>query len=78
MVMLQKNILATFCSSDELVVVTASCIVSKFLQQNLQFYGVHYRNFSESPLHSLANWRNHPSHWPYTRLKTDLGSLPND
>ena len=39
MVMLQKNILATFCSSDELVVVTASCIVSKFLQQNLQFYG---------------------------------------
>jgi hypothetical protein len=29
-----KNILATFCSSDELVVVTTSCIVSEFLQQN--------------------------------------------
>jgi hypothetical protein len=33
-VLLQKNILTTFCSSDELVVVTTSCIVSEFLQQN--------------------------------------------
>jgi hypothetical protein len=31
--------LATFCSSDELIVVTTSCLVSKFLQQNpLSFY----------------------------------------
>jgi hypothetical protein len=29
-----KNILATFCSSGEQVVVTTSCIVSEFLQQN--------------------------------------------
>src|SRR5262249_13983204 len=28
------NLLATFCSSDELAVVTTSCIVSEFLQQN--------------------------------------------
>jgi hypothetical protein len=32
-----KNILAIFCSSDELVVVTTSCIVSEFLQQNRAF-----------------------------------------
>jgi hypothetical protein len=29
-----KNILATFCSSDELVIVTASRIVIEFLQHN--------------------------------------------
>ena len=32
--LLQKNILATFCSSDDPIAVTTSCMVSEFLQQS--------------------------------------------